>query len=141
MRRRPSKLLVIPIVALGFLAGCGSSTDPIDAPQIFEGELTFEGTEFHTLTVLNSGLLRVEIPRLQEKVAPDAEPLGLALTVGLGVGRPAEGLCATRYSVRVTEGAVVVLSLSNDDFCLSVFDVGLLLPDLIAEYTLSVTPA
>ena len=140
MRWRLSRLLVIPALALGLASCGGSSTDPIDAPQIFEGELAFMGTAFHTLTVANSGFLRVEIPRLQEKVAPDAQPLGLDLTLGLGVGRPAEDQCATRYSVRVTEGAVVVLSLSNDDFCLSLFDVGFLTPDLIVEYTVSVTP-
>lgn len=137
MRRQLAALL---LVALGAVAGCdGSSTDPIEAPLFFEGELVFLGSQFHNFTVVSTGTIRIEMVRLQEKVAEGAEPLGLDLSVGLGLGRPAEGQCATRYSVRAGEGDLVVLGLTGAEFCVLVFDTGTLLPDQVAEYTVSVS--
>lgn len=132
-----------PIAALAawaLLAGCsGSSTAPIEAPQAFQGELAFEGSEFHNFTVVSDGTLRIELTRLQEKVAEGAEPLGVPLTIGLGLGRPAGEQCSTRYSVRATEGDILVVGLTGAEFCVLVFDAGLFFPDLVAEYTVSVT--
>lgn len=137
MRNRLAALL---LVALVVLTGCdGSSTDPIEAPLFFEGELAFLGSEFHNFTVVSTGTIRIEVVRLQEKVPEGAEPQGLGLSIGLGLGRPAEGRCATRYSVLASEGDLVVLGLTGAEFCILVFDTGSLLPDQIAEYTVSVS--
>jgi hypothetical protein len=138
MRNRIPALFFLLVLA--GLSGCdGSSTDPIETPLIFEGEVAFQGTEFHTFTVINSGLLRIELPRLREKVVEGMEPLGLDLTIGLGLGRPVEDECATRYSVRAREGDTLLLSLSGAEFCVSIFDPGTLLADQVAEYTISVS--
>lgn len=137
MRRLSSAFLV---TALGFLAACdGGTTDPVASPLVFEGELAAQGSESHTFTVLSGGLLQIDVPRLQEKVGEGEEPLGLFVTVGLGVGRPLEGQCSTRYSVRANEGDRLVFSLSGAEFCISIFDIGVLLTDQVIEYTVSVS--
>lgn len=137
MKRRLSALL---FAALGVLSSCdGSSTDPIEVPLVFVGEVAFQSTEFHAFTVVSTGTIRIELVRLQEKVAEGAEPLGLDLAVGLGVGRPSGEQCSTTFSVLATEGDLVVLGLPGAEFCVSVFDNGSFLPGQVAEYTVSVS--
>ena len=140
MRRSLPGLLASILVVVGFLAGCGSSsTEPLDGPLFFVGEIAAQGSEFHTFTVVSRGIIRVQVVRLAEKVAEGTEPLGFALTVGLALGRPIDGECVARYSVRATEGTLEVFELNGAEFCLRVFDSGLLLADQVAEYTVSVS--
>ena len=140
MRRFFPTLFVFVLTAFGFLAGCsGSSTEPIAVPLVFEGEVAFQGSEFHNFTVVSTGTVRVELVRLQEKVADGAEPLGLSLSIGLGLGRPAADQCATRYSLQASEGELAVFGLTGAEFCVLLFDAGSLLPDQVVEYTVSVS--
>lgn len=139
MARSLPALGALGFLALSTLLGCNSSsTDPIDAPLFFEGEVVAGGGQAHNFTVQNDGTLRIEMIRLQEKVEEGAMPLGLDLRIGLGVGRPSGGECLTRYSVLIEEGGLVVLGLPGADFCLRVFDSGTLLQGVTVEYTLSV---
>ncbi len=140
MKRRFPALLMLPMVALGLLVGCGgSSTEPIETPLFFEGELASGGSAFHNFTVVSTGTVRIVVVRLQEKVAEGAEPLGLNLSIGLGLGRPLADVCATRYSVQASEGALAVFGLTGAEFCVRLFDNGSLLPGQIIEYTVSVS--
>lgn len=139
MRHPLPAVLLALLAALGLLAGCGSSTDPIDAPIFFEGEVAFQGRNSHEFMIENDGTIRVEMVRLQEKVVEGQEPFGLDLSIGLGIGRPVADDCATRYSVRLGEGGLVLLGLTPADFCIAVFDGGTLFEGLVAEYTVSVS--
>lgn len=133
--------VVLALTVFLALAGCtSSSTEPIAMPLFFEGEVISLGSSIHNFTVVSEGLLRFEVIRLQEKVAEGEPPSERELSIGLGVGRPANGACATRYSVLVREGDVAVLSLAGAEFCVRMFDSGTLLLDQVAEYELSVSP-
>lgn len=142
MRRFSPILSASSLMACLVLAGCNSSsTEPIAAPLFFEGQVAFMGSSVHNFTVVSEGLLRFEMIRLQEVVAEGEEPSGLDVAIGLGIGRPANGACATRYSVLVREGDVAVLSLAGAEFCVRVFDSGTLFPDQAVEYRVSVSPS
>ena len=140
MRRFFPALFVLTLTAFGFMAGCsGSSTEPIEVPLVFEGEIAFQGRKFHNFTVVSTGTVRIELVRLQEKVADGAEPLGLNLSIGLGLGRPTADQCPTRYSVQASEGELAVFELSGAEFCVLLFDAGSLLPGQVVEYTVLVS--
>lgn len=141
MSRSFPALLAGGLLLLSALAGCnGSSTDPVDAPLFFTGEVSFGGGSTHNFVVVSEGLLRFEMIRLQRKVAEGEPPAEGGLSIGLGVGRPANDACSTRYSVLIQEGGVAVLSLPDGDFCVRIFDSGTLFLDQVAEYELSVSP-
>ncbi|MCP4202792.1 MAG: hypothetical protein GY769_12770 [bacterium] len=134
---RPLPALLL--LALGALVGCGSSTEPLETPLVFEGELAFQGSEFHNFTVVAEGTIRIEVVRLQQKAVEGEGPVGFDLPVGVGLGRPAEDQCQARTSDRANEGDLLVFGLPGAEFCVLVFDVGTLLPDQVVEYALSVS--
>lgn len=140
MSRLRWMFVALALATLGLGVGCGSSTDPIESPLFFSGEIGFQGSEFHNFMVVKTGTVRVEMTRLQQKVAEGEEPLGVDLTIGMGVGRPAGDQCSTRSSLPVQEGGVIVLGLSSAEYCVRVFDGGTLFDGFIAEYTVSVSP-
>lgn len=141
MTRSLPALLACALLLSSAVAGCnGSSTDPIDAPLFFAGEVAFMGSSKHDFAVASEGLLRFEMIRLQRKVAEGEPPAETGLSMGLGVGRPANDECISRYSVLIQEGGVAVLSLAEGNFCFRVFDTGTLFVDQVAEYQMSVSP-
>ena len=140
MKQPLTVLVAVALMALGTLVGCGSSTEPIESPLSFSGEVGFQGSQSHDFTVVSTGTIRVDMVRLQGRFIDGGAPLGLDLTIGLGIGRPSGTECATRYSVPVQQGGSVVLGLTGADFCVLVFDGGTLIEGVVAEYTVSVSP-
>ena len=129
------------MAVVGLLSGCDvSSTAPLAEPVFFDGEIAAGGRNSHTFTLVSTGTIRIQMLKLQEKPIEGIEPSGLDLAVGLGLGRPTGDVCATRYSVLVDEGDIAVFGLEGADFCIQVFDNGTIFGDVIAEYTVSISP-
>jgi len=64
------------------------------------------------------------------------------LAIGLGLGRPNEGGCATSFSTVAVEGSSFSFGLSgSEEFCVRIFDSGQLPEDAVVAYTVTISPA
>ncbi len=138
--RRVLGLMLCVLVLLGACNSNSSNTptdpDPVDPVEVvsdfFSGELKQGGRECHDFTVNAVGPVTLEITELA--------PL-LSLTLGLGLGQPAEidpeicSIIAEDRSVHVFE---IFLSegVAAGVYCVCIFDVGNIFPDVTVEYTI-----
>lgn len=133
-------LLVLLATGLVSFVGCDGSTSPIGDPMVFEGVIPSGGRVSHPFVLTKAGTIRIAFNEIVEQPVEGFEPLEVEWILGIGIGRPVAGECATSYSVGARVGQLVVLGLNEAEYCLLIFDTGFL-PDVrILEYTVTVSP-
>lgn len=131
----------VALLALALtIAGCDSSSGPVDDTFLFQGEVGFGTRSIHELVSMDDGIARFEVVDLRPKLIDVT--LGLRLVIGVGIGRPNnEGECLTSFTTNAQEGSVFSIGLDkNITYCVLLFDPGSLPEDASIEYLVSVGP-
>ncbi|HXB54758.1 MAG TPA: hypothetical protein VN461_08250 [Vicinamibacteria bacterium] len=106
-------------VGLVVLTGaCGTAGLPTSATstQTFTGVLSASGGFAQSVTVAGSGEFDLTLTSL----SPQA-----TITVGLGIGQPANGTCGLLTSIENAKvGSLVSLSVVAGSYCVVIYDIG-----------------
>ena len=129
---------IAPIAVLLLLSACGGSS-PVPESLFFSGTVTYQGNEWHSLPLTESGIVQINVRTLEPQLIDITNGGGLDLFLGLGVGTPSGDLCVPTTRTTVRAGDSVVYGLSVKEYCLSVFDTGALPEDAAIRYTLEIT--
>lgn len=120
------------------IGGCSSPTAPVSAPIVFQGEVVFEGAGFHILVLESAGTVQIELTSLTARLVAS----GSQLAIGLGLGRVSGDECSTTFNTTATEGNSFSFGLQEgQEYCVRVFDTGILPQDAVVAYTVTVIPA
>ncbi len=131
--------IVLRLLAGSLLLACSDSpTGPDAAPLVFQGTIIAQGSTTHSLMPSDYGGVRIQLDDLTPRLIDVTTPTDLA--VGFALGQPDGETCATTFQIAIVEGDVLSFSLGNEEYCLLMFDSGLLPEDAIVDYTLVVTP-
>ncbi|HKC13078.1 MAG TPA: hypothetical protein VKI41_13675 [Vicinamibacteria bacterium] len=106
-------------VGLAVLTGaCGTAALPTGATntQTFTGVLSASGAFAQSVTVAGSG----EIDLTLSGLTPQA-----TITMGLGIGQPANGTCGLLTSIENAKvGSLVSLAVVAGSYCVVIYDLG-----------------
>ncbi len=126
------------LVGALLLTSCSDSpTGPDAGPLVFQGTVVALGSTSHNLTVTDYGGVRIQLDDLTPRLI---EGTSTELSIGFGLGQLDGETCVTTFQVQMIEGDALVFSLGNEQYCLLMYDSGLLPADAVVEYTLVVTP-
>ena len=134
MTRRLTLLVILVTLAM---PGCDSSpTDIVGGPLTFEGVLTSDAVDEHSLVITKPGGVRIEALSITADPPLDE---GLTPTIGFGFGEPdIEGTCIPSFSANLTEGINLSLGLDERTYCILVSDNGSILEDTSRTYVIQV---
>lgn len=124
------------LVMCGVLAlGCSGSS-PTDPTQnlVLEGDLEYQGRQFHPVTPGRDGVLRIEVAELTPLLVQVGDNTAPVLSVGVGLGRPVEEFCVVSASFALAVGGKLSFSLNDGEYCVQIFDTGTLPPDATIHY-------
>lgn len=135
--------LMVTLTTVLVAGGCADSSPvtPGREPLVFTGRLTSNTTDSHSLPLLRSGTIRIELTELTAIfVQIDDSAPSLVLGVGIGVFDD-KGLCIPTLQPIFGEGSSVTVLPSSDIDCLAVFDSGRLPEGSLVAYVVTVTDA
>ncbi len=134
---RTARLCALALVAVLVMA-CDDS-GPVDDVFLFEGQVTYQGSQTHSLVSRDEGIARFEVLALTPRLLDVT--FGANIVVGLGVGRPNGGECATSFRANARAGTSFSIGLEEEtEYCVRIFDPGTLPEDALIDYTVSVSP-
>jgi hypothetical protein len=129
--RRPGQVHVLGVAVTVLTSACGLATVPTSATtsQTFTGVLSASGAVVQSVNVGGSGQLDLTLSNLTPQTT---------ITVGLGIGQPANGTCGLLTSIENAKvGSVVSLTVVAGSYCVVVYDIGNVQGS--DSYTLTVT--
>ena len=129
----------LPLLLLALLAlpGCSDSSTEPDTTLRLRGSLTRSARVEHAVSMPHGGNLTLTLEDLNIRLL-DVGALNPALVrVLVGLGRPdAAGACDVSTTSAMVERSVSSFGLRAGEYCLAVFDNGLLPEESLIEYTL-----
>ncbi len=129
----------LPLLLLALLAlpGCSDSSTEPDTTLRFRGALTRNARVEHALSMPHGGNLTLTLEDLNIRLLDVGVLHPSLVRVLVGLGRPAEGgACDVSTTTVMVERSVSSFGLRAGDYCLAVFDNGLLPEESSIEYTL-----
>jgi hypothetical protein len=129
---------IAPIAVLLQLLACGGSS-PVPEALFFSGTVTYQGNQWHSLPVTDSGIVEINVLTLEPQLIDITNVIDLDLFLGLGLGVPSGDLCAATTRTTVREGDSIVYGVAVKEYCITVFDTGALPEDAAIRYTLEIT--
>lgn len=137
--KHPAKLILALLLGV---ACSNSTTGPEGGDQIFTGQVLYQNpdVQFHTFVMPDTSIVRVEIVELVPILGDLEPPEGYTISVGFGLGLPIEGVCRPTYQASVIEGSVFSFQLNPNEYCIVLVDAGAVLPDMVVDYVVSLTP-
>lgn len=133
-------LVVLSLLVTLALPGCSSSpTEIVGGPLVFEGTLAADELAVFTVVITRSGGVRIEVTSV---VADPPLGEGIDPSLGVGIGElDAEGNCVVTVSSRLTTGGSLAVGLSEQEYCLRVFDDGSIGEDGTRIFSILVAPS
>ena len=131
-------------LVLGLLVtvACSSSTtEPEGGDQIFTGQVAYRdpAPTINTFVMTDTAIVRVEIVQLLASAGDLEIPEEFTVSLGFRLGFPVGDECRPTYQATVVEGSQFSFQLTANEYCLVLFDAGALLPEIVVDYTLSLT--
>lgn len=132
--RNPVIVAALILVA-AFVTGCGGDDTTSPAPTVtetFTGQLSAGGSVFHEFTLAATGDVTVTFVDLGG---------GLGVTIGSGIGAPADGTCPLQViNESVAQGAeVLAVADSPGRYCVALYDNGSFVEGQTINYEIRVT--
>lgn len=130
--------LTTVLLAVGCSGTTTTTTAPDGTPLVFSGTVTFQGRSSHDFDLEDDALLSITLAEIKVLLfdQSQASPNNLTLGFGLGQRDAGGGECRLTTNVLINEGQLQVYRLSQDTYCLSMFDAGALPEDAVIGYEL-----
>jgi len=136
-RRRPTRPVLGILLATCCVLALSCSNSPTDPGQslVLEGNLEYQGRQFHSVTPGGDRVVRIEVLELTPVLIQVGGSTAPVLSVGVALGRPLNDVCATTASFSVGVGDKLSFSLADgDEHCVQIFDTGSLPVDATIHY-------
>jgi hypothetical protein len=133
---RRARLLALTALVTAALSGCNSS--PSEPSQIIPltGTLTKAGTIVTTVSLKDTGNMRIRAIELQP-LAADGTPVGGSSGIIINVGDGNENVCVAAGGFSFVQGSVISLGLQKGSYCLKLTEPGLVADDGSLRYNIS----
>jgi hypothetical protein len=137
-RLRPGALTTLALLALAAAACNGNGpTSPSNA-VVYQGTILYRGSAIHPVSVGHTGLMEVTLSELRPVLIDTTSFDPASIRLGFAIGTPDGADCKKTGNITLAKGGTATFYLNHDDYCLDLFDVGLIPQDGILAYTLSV---
>jgi hypothetical protein len=132
---RRARLLALSVL-LAFAASCNSS--PSEPSQVIPltGTLTKAGTLVTTVSLKDTGNMRIRAIELQP-LAADGTAVGGSGGLIINVGDGNESVCVAAGGFSFVQGTVISLGLQKGSYCLKLTEPGLVADDGSLRYSVS----
>ena len=130
---------VLVIGLLLAVACSSSSTGPEGGEQFLTGQVAYQNPDvtFHTFVMTDTSIIRVDILELVASAGELEIPETYTVSLGFGLGLPAEGACRPTYQSTVIEGSQFSFQLTPNEYCIVLVDPGTLLDPMVVDYLVS----
>lgn len=136
--RMSSARLALFVTCVFLLSSCSSSS-PVPESIFLTGDVSYQGSNWHSLPLSNSGIVEIDVLALTPQLVDITDLPSLNLFLGLGIGQPSGGDCTPTTQTAIQAGSRVVYGLSAKEYCILLYDTGALPEDAIVRYTLEVS--
>jgi hypothetical protein len=122
-------------------AGC-SGSGPVSPEEalVFQGTIRYQGSAIYNVSLSHAGLMEVTLSELRPILVDTTTTDPSTIYLGFAVGIPDGESCTKTGNTTLAKGGSVTIYLTRGDYCLDLFDVGLIPPDGVLATTLSVQP-